>query len=105
MKIEKLKENYDKICNKWIKAFCKKQEIEFDGWIGEPGEIASFCCQYFFNLSDIILDMTTNQDKWFILEWQNEDVEHNMLLEEREHINYRSYIKGLRHSMLKVENK
>lgn len=33
--MEKVVKEYEDACNKLIEAFCKKQEIEFDGWIGD----------------------------------------------------------------------
>jgi hypothetical protein len=65
------------------------------------GGIASFACQYFFNLSDIILDLNTKQPKGNILDWQSEDVDFNMFNEKQQHINYKSYTMGLRHEQLK----
>lgn len=59
---------YHKICNKIVKKFAKKQEIEFDYWIGDKiGEIASFSESYFFNLNDIILDFLENMKPGFII--------------------------------------
>jgi hypothetical protein len=73
-----------------------------DGWVcDEVGGIASFACQYFFNLSDIILDLNTKQPKGNILNWQSEDVDFNMFNEKQQHINYKSYTMGLRHEQLK----
>ena len=101
MKLEKLHKDYCKVCNDYIIAFEKKQSILFDGWVGnEIGGIASFACQYFFDLHDIILDLNTKQPKGNILNWQSEDVDFNMLNEKQQHINYKSYTMGLRHNQL-----
>jgi len=98
MKIEKLNEQYKSVCNEYIDLFCKKQQIEFDGWVGdEIGGIAGFAGQYFFGLSDIILDLTTKQKKWLILEWQDDGVEFNSSRDDVEYINYKSYTMGLRY--------
>ena len=102
MKIKELHIEYCKICNMYIKAFEKKHDIISDGWVGdEIGGIASFACQYFFNLSDIILDLNTKQPKGNILNWQSEDVDFNMFNEKQQNINYKSYTMGLRHEHLK----
>ena len=53
-----------------------------------------------FNLSDIILDLNTNQPKGNILKWQSEEVDFNMFNENQQHINYKSYTMGLRHKQL-----
>ena len=100
--LKELNLQYQFICNEWVQKFCNKQQIEFDGWVGdEIGGIASFACQYFFNLSDIILDLNTKQPKGNILNWQSEDVDFNMFNEKQQHINYKSYTMGLRHEQLK----
>jgi hypothetical protein len=87
---------YEKVCNDLIVMFCDKQSLSFDGWVGdEVGGISSFCCQYFFNMNDIILDLKTKQKVGLILEWQNDSVEahfKNHLI-----ISYKSYIKGERY--------
>ena len=91
--LKELNKQYEFVCNEWVQKFCNKQQIECDGWVGdEIGGIASFACQYFFNLSDIILDLNTKQPKGQILDWQNEDVEFNMFNENQQHINYKYLI-------------
>ena len=101
MGLQQLKKQYEFVCNEYIKKFCNKQGIEFDGWIGdEVGGIASFACQYFFNLSDIILDLNTKQPKGNILDWQSEGVDFNMFNEKQQHINYKSYTIGVRYKDL-----
>jgi hypothetical protein len=52
-------------------------------------------------MSDIILDITTNQPVGFILDWQSDGVDFNLLKDKTEYINYNSYIMGLRYSDLK----
>lgn len=100
--LKKLNEQWELVCNEWVKAFCEKQELEFDGWIGNDiGGTASFALQYYFNLSDIILDLNTKQKKWFIMKWQNDGVDFNMDNEDTKHINYKSFIMGMRYKDLK----
>ena len=92
---EELKEYYDIIANVYIKRFCDKQDISFDGWIADDiGGIASFIDQYFFNYNDIVYDITNNCEKGLILSWQD----CNMELYEKgiNTINYHSYTRGLR---------
>lgn len=97
MNLEKIHNNYCKACNDYISAFEKKQDLSFDFWVAdEVGGVASFADQYFFHLSDIIHDLRTNQKKGLILQWQIEDVEHNLGNENPKHINHKSYIMGLR---------
>lgn len=91
-KIEQLKSNYENVCNEYIKVFKKKQDIDFDGWVGnEIGGIASFCGQYFFNISDIVWDINSNCRKGLILRWQEDCIE-----DVSKAINYYSYSNGLR---------
>ena len=94
--MNKLKERYEKACNDYIAEFTKKQGLEFDGWVGdEVGGIASFIDQYFFNISDIVWDINSNQSKGLILQWQDDCLESNPKF-----INYFSYSRGLRFSDL-----
>ena len=96
-KIQQTIDGYEKACNDLIILFSEKQDLEFDGWMGdEVGGIAGFATQYFFNLSDIIHDLKTNQKKGLILDWQIEDVDFNLFNENPKRINYKSYAMGLR---------
>lgn len=97
-----LLDNYDAVCNDIVTKFSNKQGLEFDGWVGdEIGGIAGFATQYFFNISDIILDLKTKQPKGLIIEWQSEVVDFNMLKDKPKYINYKSYTMGLRCSDIK----
>ena len=99
----KIFNNYEMACNDIVSEFCKKQDIEFDGWVAdEVGGIAGFVSQYFFNVCDLILDLKTNQPKGLILEWQNDSTDFNAIKreEERKFINYKSYTMGLRFNQI-----
>ena len=101
MEIKELNKQYKDCCNLWVQMFCEKQEIDFDGWISdEVGGTCSFCGEYFFNMSDIILDLNTNQPKGLILAWQNANTNIDYLMNPPQHINYKSYTMGLRHNQL-----
>lgn len=96
-----LKKIYDDVCNEYVRLFCKKQELDFNGWIGnDVGGIAEFANEYFFNITDIIIDIDTNQKKELILDWQTEGVEYNMFERNIQNINYKSYTMGLRYEHL-----
>ena len=104
-KIEKLKDDFFSVCNSIVATFCKKQELDFDGWVsGEVNGLALFSGQYYFSLNEIMLDLTKNQAKGFILEWQEAGVEFNIGLENQKHINYLSYIMGARYDMIASDN-
>ena len=60
---------YIKSCEEIIKAFSKKQSIEFSGWVdNEFGNKAIFG-DHIFKMSDIIFDITSNQQTGLIMEW------------------------------------
>lgn len=93
-----LKTKYERICNEYIKVFSEKQGLVFDGWIGnQVGGVAEFIEEYFFNLSDIVYDINSEQPKGLILHWQDDYVEN---APNGRNINYYSYSKGLRYSDL-----
>jgi hypothetical protein len=105
MKTKELKEKYEFICNEFVAKFEKKQQIDFEGWVDyEIGGIASFSFQYYFNLSDIIFDLKTNQPKGCIKNWSNEETDFNVFNKNPQHINYKSYTMGLRHENLIKKN-
>lgn len=94
---------YEAACMDYIDAFCKKQNLEFDGWVGdEIGQVAGFSSQYYFNLSDIIYDIDTEQLKGNILSWQDESINFNSQLSKPKIINYKSYCIGLRYEDLGI---
>ena len=99
MKTNEIINFYQIYCNKIINKFAKKQDLQFDGWVGDDiGNVSCFCGEYYFNLSDIILDLKTKQPKGFILQWQIEYLEFNVTkeIEQHKNINYKSYTMGLR---------
>lgn len=97
MTTKQLITDYENTCNSIVKAFCKKQGLRFDGWVGnEVGGVAEFSTSYFFNISDIVLDLKTGQPKWAILSWQDENVEEGFKTKTYTPINYKSYTMGLR---------
>lgn len=96
---------YKDVCNEYVRLFCKKQGLDFDGWVGnEVGGIAAFSSQYFFGINDIVLDIDTDQKKYLILEWQSDVVEHNMFSANIQNINYKSYTMGLRYEHLSTSS-
>ena len=99
---DNIKVQYEIICNEYVRKFSDKQDLEFDGWVGdEVGGIASFSSQYFFNISDIVFDLNTNQPVGLILHWQEDGTDYNIQREKTEYINYKSYTMGLRYEDLK----
>lgn len=96
MTLKQINERYIESCDEFCENFAKKQGIVFEGWVNnEVGEIATFSDHYLFNLSDIILDLMTDQATGQILTW-HEESSHAAYIGEW-HINYRSYVKGLKY--------
>lgn len=91
-KVISLIEEYELICSQIVKAFCRKQAMVFEGWIADKiGEIAT-CNDFHFDLTDIVLDMKTNQPKGLIIDWYYNDIEN---LEHK--LNYATFIKLKKH--------
>ena len=90
-----LEKRYEANCNEYINRFCKKQELYFEYWVGDIiGGVASFGDVYFFNFTDIVWDINSNQPKELILNWLEDSLD-----EQKTAIgivNYFSYTKGLR---------
>ena len=94
-KIESIKKSYERACNDYVAIFCKKQELDFEFWVADKvGEWAVFGT-YSFTLSDIILDLETNQKKGVIIKWQEEGMQAHFENRKIAHINYQSYIMGM----------
>ena len=93
-----LKKEYKNIINKYIDAFCEKQEIDkcHTFWIGDEigGLLDVASCT--FDFLDIKRDIDTNQIKNKIFQWYYENDYIN-----NKTINYKSYTKGLRVKDLK----
>lgn len=87
-------EKYEAACNELVEEFCIKQDMCFEGWVGNNiGKIA-VCNDFYFNISDIALDIKKNAPVGLIIDWYYDNVE------QEKTINYNSYIMGLRHKDL-----
>lgn len=92
-------EKYEKSVMQVIDEFCKKQDCDFEYWVGDiVGEICVFG-DNFFNFTDVYLDLINKAPAGLIFEWQNSDIEFNINRKKPKHINYRSYIMGARFKM------
>jgi hypothetical protein len=94
MNPKELKAQFEAVCGKLIKAFCKKQNVDFEYWIGDIVGGTAYFSDFYFNLDEIVHDITTEQPKGLILKWHNQKCEHD------QYINYYSYTMGLRWDML-----
>jgi hypothetical protein len=89
---------YENICNAYVNDFCEKQDMTWEGWVGDQvGSIAE-CSDFYFDFRDIITDIDTGQPKGLIIDWYYDN------LEGERYINYNSYIGGLRVKDLPVED-
>ena len=93
MKGEKseLKKQYESVCNEYVKLFCKKQRMVFEGWVGDNVGGVAYCNDFYFDLQDIVLDINSNQKYGIIIDWYYANLE-----TPGKTINYYSYTKGLR---------
>lgn len=89
-----IKKNFINATMDLIKAFEKKQDVRFQYFIADDiTGVADFGDILLFNVSDIWHDLTTEQPKGLIVEWQEANVEND-----GNFINYKSYCMGLRHN-------
>ncbi len=95
-KLNELKKQYEFVCNEYVTKFCNKQEMDFEGWVGDTIGGIAYCNDFYFNFQDIVWDINSKQPKGVIIDWYYENLE----IPEKS-INYFSYTKGLRVSELK----
>lgn len=83
--IELLKQTFEDTASAYVKLFCRKHDLEFQGWVG--GMVGSYadCGDYNFYFQDIMHDINTNQPKHTILAWYE--------IACKEAISYRTYTK------------
>lgn len=94
-KINKLKKQYELVCNQYVDLFCKKQDMSFNGWVGNTIGGIALCNDFYFNFHDIVWDINSNQPKGSIIDWYYDNLENT-----EKSINYYSYTKGLRVSQI-----
>ena len=93
--MNKLKTNYENAVAAYIAKFEKKQELDLEHWV-EFGEIACFGDVFFFNFSDIRLDIDNNIEKGLIIKYTYDSIDHDP-----KRMNYKSYTMGLRFEQIK----
>lgn len=64
-----LQEQFNKIADKYIKAFCTKQECEMDFWVADEIGGIAFCADFYFNYDAIRLDVDYDVPKGEIIKW------------------------------------
>lgn len=98
--MKKLQKQFDDCVMQYIQEFEKKHDVEFEYWVGDEVGGIVILNDYYFNFLDIKRDIDTNQPKELIFKWYEEGVEYAMNNKKTKHINYSSYISGLRYSDL-----
>ena len=74
--MKNLQKQYEKVCKQYVDEFCKKQNLEFDYWVCDlVGDVSSYNSTYFFNFSDIVWDINSNQEAGRIKEWYWESLD------------------------------
>jgi hypothetical protein len=95
----RLKQDFDTLCNEYAKLFEEKHEIDFDYWIGgQVGDLASFNEYYAFNIHEIKEDIDNDYPAGLILQWVADNTEN---VDYGTNINLKSYAMGLRYDELR----
>lgn len=94
IKKSKLKEDFEGLCELYLRIFCNKQELEYEenAWIGRVGEVAMIG-DYFINFHDLRYDIDNDVPKGVYFEWYDYDTRCAMAECTRK-INYPSWAKG-----------
>lgn len=72
MNKKQLKENFDKACNAYLEAFCKKHDFSSSYWIADRvGGIADCNECFTFSLDDIRTDIDMDAPTQEILDWSD----------------------------------
>ena len=93
-KIQKARKKLDKAIKVYVKAFCKKQDMEFRYWVADQTGGVAAIADHFFDFQDILLDIDTQQPKGLILKWY--DAHMNAIHSGKESFNYKSWTMGYR---------
>ena len=80
MKKKQLRKMYEFVCNEYVQKFCDKQELTNEGWVGNHVGETAVCSDFYFNLTDIVFDIDSNQPKWRILDWYGNSFQMKMVI-------------------------
>ena len=100
MKKVNLRNQLNRILNKYISAFSEKHGIEFDYAIGD--DLMNILCfhDYFVNITDVIHDIDNDSPKGVFFEWYNATLSNVVSADFDKSINYNSWCMGLRYTDL-----
>lgn len=86
-----MKKKLEKAVNNYIKAFCEKHDLQFEGWVADEICSIGLFNDYYINFTDIIHDIDTNQPENKVIEWYDYTLEQSYKKETI--INYKNYCK------------
>ena len=90
---EQLKSNYRQAANAYLIEFCRKHDLENDGWIGgDAGGVAN-CSDYCVDMQTIVDDINLDAPEAEFFKWYEYRLELGML-GVKVLPNFRSWIKG-----------
>lgn len=99
--MKKALKNYETAANNLAKAFCKKQEMDFDGWVGDKIGTIAHCNDFTFDIADIVTDIQEDAPVGLIIDWYYDTVD--AATNKEQWINYYSYVKGLRRDQIEKD--
>jgi hypothetical protein len=93
-KMEKivLKAYYEKACNDYLKAFCKKHGFYFSDayWVADEVGTVAGVADYFFDMQTIIADIDAGADKYELIKWYDYCLE----IQAEATTDYKNWLKG-----------
>lgn len=90
-----LKENLEESVINVINDFKRKQDLNFEFFVGDDCTgVSCFGDEYHINLTDICHDVFTEQPKGLVIEWRHDSLKYS---ENQGYLSYKSYCMGDRY--------
>ncbi len=64
-----MKKRFEAAVAEYVKAFCRKHDLLFDGWVADQVGTVGVFGDYFFDLETIRIDLDTKQPKKQLFDW------------------------------------
>jgi hypothetical protein len=95
MNLSKLKSSWEKVCNEYLKAFCKKHgfDYESDCWVGNDVDGVAAISDYCVDMTTIRMDIDMDSPEDEFLKWYDYCLELHCLGVESTP-NFRNWLKG-----------